>query len=48
MRQYQIRVNMLQSGKYDQDEIEPYYQEKFEFVVNHKFEGDEKEAEDKE
>jgi len=48
MRQYQVRVNMLQSGMYDEDEIEPYIQEKFEFVVNHQFEGDKKETDENE
>ena len=47
MRQYQVRVNMLQSGMYEEDEIELYIQEKFEFVVNHQFESDQ-EAEENE
>ena len=44
-RNYEIRVNMLGSGQYQEDEVDPYYQEKFEFAVDHKFSSDEEESE---
>ena len=43
-RNYEIRVNMLGSGQYQEDEVDPYYQEKFEFAVDHKFSSDEEES----
>jgi hypothetical protein len=32
---YEVRVKMLSKGQYEADEIDPFYQEKFEFAVEH-------------
>lgn len=43
---YQKRVMMLSSGQFDTDQIDPFYQEKFEFAIDHKFSSDEESIEE--
>lgn len=40
IKMFKKRITMLSLGHYEMDEIDPYYQEKFEFAIHHKFTDD--------